>query len=83
MQVQRGNTIKINMTMTITFPRNPQVGDDFLADNGSTYVWTGDRWSSSQAVQAGLAQPVFDGEYADATTDTTVDGNVTNIIGAY
>lgn len=70
------------MIMTITFPRNPKVGDDFLADNGSTYVWTGDRWSSSQAVQAGLAQPVYDGEYADATADITIDGSVTNIIGA-
>lgn len=82
MLVQLGNGVKVNIDMTITFPTNPTTGDDFLADNGSTYVWTGDRWSSSQAVQAGLAQPVFDGEYADATADTTLDGGATNIIGA-
>ena len=70
------------MNMTITFPHNPRVGDDFLADNGSTYIWTGDRWTGVQAVLNGLAQPVFDGEYANATADTTVDGGITNIIGA-
>ena len=82
MPAQLGNSIKVNIGMTIQFPQNPTVGDDFLADNGSTYVWTGDRWTGVQAVLNGLAQPVYDGEYADTTADITIDGSVTNIIGA-
>ena len=70
------------MSMIMAFPQKPSVGDDFLADNGSTYIWMGDRWSGAQAVLNGLAEPVFDGEYADTTADTTLDGNATNIIGA-
>ena len=70
------------MSMTMAFPQKPSVGDDFLADNGSTYIWMGDRWSGAQAVLDGLAQPVYDGGHADAVADTTVDGGETNIIGA-
>jgi hypothetical protein len=70
------------MSMEIRFPTRPQVGDDFLADNGSTYIWTGDRWSSAAAVTNGLAQPVFDGEYASSVADTTLEGGVEHIIGA-
>ena len=68
--------------MTIQFPINPEVGDDFLADNGSTYIWTGDRWSGAHGVLNGLAQPVYDGQYSTSTADNTLDGGVTNIIGA-
>lgn len=68
--------------MAIIFPTNPQMGDDFLADNGSTYIWTGNRWSGSAAVLSGVAQPVFDGEYASSVPDNTLDGGVEHIIGA-
>jgi hypothetical protein len=75
------------MIMTvITFPTNPQIGDDFLAHNGATYVWMGDRWSGAQAVLSGRASPFYDGEYASSTyitnSDTTLDGGINNIIGA-
>jgi hypothetical protein len=68
--------------MAIIFPTNPRIGDDFLADNGSTYIWTGDRWSGSAAVLNGKAQPVFDGEYSPSVSDNTLDGGVEHIIGA-
>jgi hypothetical protein len=68
--------------MNITFPNNPKLGDDFLADNGSTYIWMGDRWSGSHAVITGTAQPVFDGEHASSTLDNTLEGSVEHIIGA-
>ena len=68
--------------MTIIFPTNPKTGDDFLADNGVTYIWMGDRWSGTQAVITGTAQPVFDGEYASSTLDNTLEGGVEHIIGA-
>ena len=68
--------------MAITFPTNPKTGDEFLADNGSTYIWMGDRWSGSHAVLTGTAQPVFDGEYASSTSDNTLEGGVEHIIGA-
>ena len=75
------------MIMTvITFPTNPEIGDDFLAHNGTTYIWMGDRWSGAQAVLSGRADPFFDGEYASSTynpnSDTTLDGNTNNVIGA-
>jgi hypothetical protein len=70
----------------ITFPTNPQLGDDFLAYNGSTYVWMGDRWSGAQAIAVGRAAPFYDGGYASSTynsnIDTTLDGGVNNGIGA-
>jgi hypothetical protein len=28
----------------ITFPKNPNVGDQFLAKNGSVYKWDGTVW---------------------------------------
>lgn len=68
--------------MTITFPTNPTTGDEYLADNGSTYIWMGDRWSGTQAVLSGMAQPVFDGAYASSASDNTLEGGVEHIIGA-
>ena len=72
--------------IVITFPTNPQLGDEFLAYNGKTYVWLGDRWSGAQAVAVGRAAPFYDGEYASSTynsnIDTTLDGGVNNGIGA-
>jgi hypothetical protein len=70
----------------ITFPPNPRTGDEFLADNGSTYIWMGDRWNGIYAVLTGRAQPVYDGAYASATynsvLDNTLDGGANHRIGA-
>ena len=73
------------MSMTITFPPSPTLGDEFLADNGSTYIWVGNRWSGVHAVLTGQAQPVFNGLDAspyNSTTDNTLEGGVEHIIGA-
>ena len=69
----------------IDFPTNPTMGDEFLADNGATYIWMGDRWSGSYAVVTGAAQPVIDGEDAspyNSALDNTLEGGVEHIIGA-
>ena len=71
--------------MRITFPTNPATGDEFLADNGSTYIWMGNRWSGIYAVLTGQAQPVFNGETSspyNSALDNTLDGGVAQIIGA-
>lgn len=71
-----------NPVITVSFPANPTVGAEFVADNGSTYIWRGDRWSSTYAILTGAAQPVIDGAYAASEPDNTLDGGVENIIGA-
>jgi hypothetical protein len=48
----------------LTFPSNPIAGQEFLADNNVTYVYTGDRWSSALAVQTGRIAQVLDGSFA-------------------
>ena len=62
----------------ISFPKNPSQGQEFLADNVVTYIWTGDRWSAATAIVSGQVQPALDGEYADSPyrqdIDTTFDG---------
>lgn len=71
--------------MSITFPTNPVTGDDFLATNGSTYTWMGDRWSGVHAILNGQAAPFFDGGDSspyNSYVDNTLEGGVTNIIGA-
>ena len=72
-------------TTQITFPSNPQVGDDYVADNGSTYIWTGAFWSSALSVITGRAEPIVNGGDAtpySATIDNTLEGNQQHIIGA-
>lgn len=78
------NTVN-NIMTAITFPTDPTIGDDFLADNGSTYIWMGDRWSSAFSVIQGIAQPVIDGGHAspfNLALYNTLEGGVENIIGA-
>lgn len=63
---------------SLTFPSTPDAGQEFVADNGSTYIWTGTFWSSALAVLTGRAEPILDGEYASSTynplVDKTLDG---------
>jgi hypothetical protein len=71
--------------MIITFPSNPRLGAEFLADNGTTYVWMGDRWSGTHAILTGIAEPVIDGEDSspyNSLLDNTLEGSVEHIIGA-
>lgn len=57
----------------INFPPNPMVGDDFLADNEVTYLWTGDRWSSKQAIDSNLTEYAIDALYATSVYTTATD----------
>jgi hypothetical protein len=64
--------------MAITFPPEPTLGQEFVGDNAVTYVWTGDRWSSSLAITNNQAKYYVEGgdsawTYTTAT-DVTLDG---------
>jgi hypothetical protein len=67
----------------ITFPQNPISGQEYVALNGATYVWLGNRWSSVVAINNGTAAFIEEG--GDAYTwdtpvnndyDTTLDGGL-------
>lgn len=58
---------------SLIFPSTSTVGQEYVADNGSTYIWTGTYWSSVLAVLSGRAQPILDGEYASSTYNPLVD----------
>jgi hypothetical protein len=61
--------------MIITFPANPVLGQEFLADNGVTYNWTGDRWSNAVPTAAGTAFFTEIGGFADTETfNRTLEG---------
>jgi len=45
----------------ITFPSSPTVGQSYVATNAVTYVWTGDRWSASQAISNNQAKYYVEG----------------------
>ena len=67
----------------ITFPTSPTLGQEFVAVNGATYIWLGNRWSSARAVQTGTAEHIIEGgdsawAYNDLT-DNTVDGGTSTI----
>jgi hypothetical protein len=61
--------------MTITFPTNPQQGQEFLADNGVTYEWQGTHWSNAVPTAAGRAYYTAVGGFANTETfNRTLDG---------
>jgi hypothetical protein len=64
------------MTHPITFPTSPDPGDQFLADNGVTYIWTSNRWSASQAITSGQAGYTLEGGYSDFDYNPLIDGIV-------
>lgn len=59
----------------LQFPSNPELDQEFVGDNGVTYIWAGDRWSSTLAIIRKTARFIVDGEYADATETNILDGN--------
>lgn len=59
----------------LQLPSDPAVNQEFVGDNGATYVWTGDRWSSALAIAQNRAKYIIDGQYAGSTMDNTLDGN--------
>jgi hypothetical protein len=61
--------------MTITFPQNPTLGQEYLADNGVTYNWIGTYWSNKVPTQAGTAFYTEVGGFADTEIfNRTLDG---------
>lgn len=65
----------------ITFPTTPTIGQEFVAVNGATYIWLGNRWNSVTAIQNKTAAYIVEG--GDAYTwddpenniyDNTLDG---------
>jgi hypothetical protein len=59
----------------LQFPNNPVQDQEFVGDNGATYMWTGDAWSSTVAIVRKTAKYIVDGEYADSTETNILDGN--------
>ena len=76
-------SIKVNTNMpnypgqnpVLQFPDNPEVDQEFVGDNGATYMWTGDCWSSTVAIVRKTAKYIVDGEYANSTETNILDGN--------
>lgn len=64
--------------MAVTFPTDPTIGQEYVADNSATYQWTGSAWSTLVPWLNGRAQFVADGgisvqSYND-NIDYTLDG---------
>ena len=61
--------------MAITFPINPALGQEYLADNGVTYNWMGSYWSNAVPTQAGTAfYTAVGGSAATEIFNNTIDG---------
>lgn len=63
--------------MAIIFPTRPNIGQEFLADNAVTYVWTGNTWNSAIPVHNGTAEYTYVGGSASSVynnLDNTLDG---------
>jgi len=69
---------KVNIDMAIIFPTRPNIGQEFLADNAVTYVWTGIAWNSSIPIHNGTAEYANYGGSASSVynelLDNTLDG---------
>lgn len=66
----------------IVFPSTPTTGQEFVASNGATYIWSGSYWSSTTAIEDGSAAYIYEGGYADETYneifDNTLEGGDAN-----
>jgi len=58
----------------ITFPSTATVGQSYVATNAVTYVWTGDRWSSSQAITNNQAKYYVEGGDSSFSYNENLDG---------
>jgi hypothetical protein len=65
----------------IIFPKTPSVGQEYVAINGATYIWLGNRWNSITAINNKTAAYIVEGgdaftwaDTANNTYDTTLDG---------
>jgi hypothetical protein len=60
----------------IIFPSNPTTGQEFVASNGATYIYSGSYWSSVTAIEDGTASYIYEGEYADQTYNEIFDNTL-------
>ena len=60
--------------MLLFFPEDPSTGQKYVGVNGVTYTWTGDRWSSASAIEAGTAEFYVDGGDAEFEYNENRDG---------
>ena len=62
----------------LTFPTATAQGQEYVAANGITYIWTGTFWSSRQASETGKSFLVYDGGDSayvyNELTDLELDG---------
>lgn len=59
----------------LQFPSNPELDQEYVGDNGATYIWAGDRWTSTLAIARNTARYIVDGQYAGSTETNILDGN--------
>ena len=59
--------------MLLDLPLNPTLNQQYVANNGVTYTWLGNRWSSEPAIRLGTASFYYEG--ADAFFDYDPDIN--------
>jgi hypothetical protein len=66
----------------IIFPSNPTTGQQFVASNGETYIYSGYYRSSITAIEDGSASYIYEGGYAGETYneifDNTLEGGDAN-----
>jgi hypothetical protein len=62
--------------MAITFPADPAVGQEYVADNSATYQWTGSAWSTLTPWLAGRSQFVVDGGFSGQTYNDDLDNTL-------
>lgn len=55
----------------IYLPPHPVQGQEYVAINGATYTWLGNRWSSTQAIKNRTAAFYIEG--GDSTTWATAE----------
>jgi len=68
--------------MALIFPSNPEIGDEYIGDNGVTYIWDGIKWAG-QLTQGGGGGTggVADIEIQDQGTTATTSTTVINFAG--
>lgn len=55
--------------MALYFPLEPTNGQKYVANNGITYTWLGNRWNGTMALAAGTAEYYVDNGDANFTYD--------------
>lgn len=59
--------------MAITFPIEPELGQEYVAENSATYQWTGSAWSTVLPWINNRTEFVIDGGVADQIYNDNID----------